>query len=869
MALALLGGAARAVGGQMAKSGGKSMAKKMMSRGDKKQKGSVSGGSAQQDRGIRPKTTLIPASTMKSSGSKTPDVAGGGNILQSIYNSVVQIDKILKGTLAEEKAFAKEKIKQDKREDRDKKEGKLENKKTKEEKKERGLPLPGLSFFDRIKKFITTIIGGFILQKLVDFAPQLGEIIKVINTGLDVAVKAILGVIDAAGTFVLGAYDLYDKTKNWIGVKEGKDAEKKFGEFGEKLKNLLNAILIVGMVAAKVGPRGPRRKPGRNLGGKPGTGFGKGSTAAQRTRNARIRNIQRKHGPAARKIYENALNNGKTPSQASAALKRELGKRIVSRPGADSLSARSASKGNVLKGGLRKAPGRLATKILGKAGIKLVKKTFGRIPIMGGLIVAVASLLGGEPIGQALFKGVGSALGGALGTLIPIPIIGTTIGMLAGEFVGDLLYSLILGKGVSEAGEKLKKAFDNALMTGGLIVKYFKESFGRLFKNFPTIDVSDVGWGALQKALAIVFPFLDEDGNGKVEKIPDISILNPIFNPYGFATKLIPHAAASFFPAIFGKGGTAFGSSEKAPQPPEETTEDSSATPVSNGAGAGRIIDDPNQYGSGQGKQIYLHWTAGSPTSVVGPYHTVFTGDGTKHQQAKYNQRRGHTYRRNTNSVGLAVASMGGGSNETNMLQSPTNKQLDAMSKEAAQIATAWGWKPSDINIKNVMTHGEAGSNLDGKKMHENYGPTLYGGTGERWDLEKLRKGQSIGQGGPEMRSRIASYMFNGGLVLGKKGIDRVPAMLTAGEFVIDKDSTDAIRSKLPRFLDALNKADGNKALKVLEAYASYEQGGGSTVIINQNQIPASMMQQKQSSSAPIIIPVGVEDPFASTYKGS
>ena len=34
---ALLGGAARAVGRQMAKSGGKAMAKKVMSRGDKKQ----------------------------------------------------------------------------------------------------------------------------------------------------------------------------------------------------------------------------------------------------------------------------------------------------------------------------------------------------------------------------------------------------------------------------------------------------------------------------------------------------------------------------------------------------------------------------------------------------------------------------------------------------------------------------------------------------------------------------------------------------------------------------------------------------------------------------------------------------------------
>ena len=55
------------------------------------------------------------------------------------------------------------------------------------------------------------------------------------------------------------------------------------------------------------------------------------------------------------------------------------------------------------------------------------------------------------------------------------------------------------------------------------------------------------------------------------------------------------------------------------------------------------------------------------------------------------------------------------------------------------------------------------------------------------------------------------------------------------------------------------------KALKVLEALClRMKQGGESTVIINQNQIPASMMQQKQSPSAPIIIPIGSSshDPF-------
>ena len=51
------------------------------------------------------------------------------------------------------------------------------------------------------------------------------------------------------------------------------------------------------------------------------------------------------------------------------------------------------------------------------------------------------------------------------------------------------------------------------------------------------------------------------------------------------------------------------------------------------------------------------------------------------------------------------------------------------------------------------------------------------------------------------------------------------------------------------------------------ETFAEADEAlGESTIVINQNQIPASMMQQKQSPSAPIVIPVGGEDPFASTY---
>ena len=81
-------------------------------------------------------------------------------------------------------------------------------------------------------------------------------------------------------------------------------------------------------------------------------------------------------------------------------------------------------------------------------------------------------------------------------------------------------------------------------------------------------------------------------------------------------------------------------------------------------------------------------------------------------------------------------------------------------------------------------------------------------------------------------------------------------ANLGGPEFVLDSDSFMAIENKLPGLLGALNKADGEEALKVLANYASYEQGGSQTVIVNRNQIIGDMAQQKQKQQAPIVIPV-------------
>jgi hypothetical protein len=55
-----------------------------------------------------------------------------------------------------------------------------------------------------------------------------------------------------------------------------------------------------------------------------------------------------------------------------------------------------------------------------------------------------------------------------------------------------------------------------------------------------------------------------------------------------------------------------------------------------------------------------------------------------------------------------------------------------ARSLEHAAIARSWGWSAADITIQRLMTHAEAASNRDGRVMHDNYGPVIWGSIGER-----------------------------------------------------------------------------------------------------------------------------------------
>lgn len=167
-----------------------------------------------------------------------------------------------------------------------------------------------------------------------------------------------------------------------------------------------------------------------------------------------------------------------------------------------------------------------------------------------------------------------------------------------------------------------------------------------------------------------------------------------------------------------------------------------------------------SEMGYAKGGKIYLHWTAGGYSfKSKGHYHGIVQGDGSIYKAHPYTQMSGvaHTYSRNAGAVGLSLAAMGGNPDPWSM--APKDVQYQSLAKEIANIGKSWGWGPNDINIKNVMTHAEAASNKDGVRMHDNYGPRGWGGTGERWDLWQLKKGEPNGSGGDKLRAMARGFM--------------------------------------------------------------------------------------------------------------
>jgi len=196
-----------------------------------------------------------------------------------------------------------------------------------------------------------------------------------------------------------------------------------------------------------------------------------------------------------------------------------------------------------------------------KSAKPFVSKFFGKIPIIGPLVVGIVSLVSGEPPARALFKTLGAALGGALGTFIPIPVLGTLIGETIGVFVGDMLYEGLMGKGWGAVGKKLMAGLMKVFSAGKAVAKWIGGGFTRFWKKIPKFKIPDIpknppkwipDWVPFKNKVWNVFKTGVKVMIGPLsllmgKEVPNLLwLLNPL--------KTIPAAIQSFFPPK-GEGG--------------------------------------------------------------------------------------------------------------------------------------------------------------------------------------------------------------------------------------------------------------------------------------------------------------------------
>ena len=445
---------------------GKKMAGKMLGRGKKKQPqqqqppsdggGEDTGGSL-----VKAGSSAIVPMGVKSSAlaiSETSAGGGGGQDLEGtvlrIKTSVIKVENLLAGSAALQEKQRQDARKAKEAADAAAQEGELEKPKDKKQKFSIPKPKIVMSFWKKMKNFFLNTLLGFITVRLLPFVDKLKPIIMTMVRVGEWILNFVGMALNILVTAIDWAYKLVGKARNWVGDTFGEQALVWFDKLSGGLKTLINGFIVWKLIGEKIFQAAVGAIKGAwnlarnivkgviNIGKNIGRGLNrirhpkKTAEAIKRLNN--VKKIKKAKELAKLQKVQKIKNIGKLRKVAK--LKSVAGKGIK-------LAAKGAGK----VGGLAaKIFGKSAGAISGafKGAQPFISKFFGRVPIVGPLVVGIVSILSGDPVGQALFKTMGAALGGFLGTFIPIPILGTLIGETLGVFVGDLFYTLLFGGGM-------------------------------------------------------------------------------------------------------------------------------------------------------------------------------------------------------------------------------------------------------------------------------------------------------------------------------------------------------------------------------------------------------------------------------------
>jgi len=213
-------------------------------------------------------------STISQTSTASGGVGSGSDTILVIKTRVVEVEKILKGSVALDKKLQDQERKRREKALRAEEEKELETKDDKDDKKvEKKKSKVKLGFLDGLIKFVKDILMGFILVKMLDFLPQIQKLIPILGGVLDFITGTVIGIVDALGTFLMWGDKAIGGSKKFVENKFGEKGAKTFDAIVGTIGNLFNTIAILGMTAAAFGresdrqsnkPRSkPRSKPRR------------------------------------------------------------------------------------------------------------------------------------------------------------------------------------------------------------------------------------------------------------------------------------------------------------------------------------------------------------------------------------------------------------------------------------------------------------------------------------------------------------------------------------------------------------------------------------------------------------------------------
>ena len=170
------------------------------------------------------------------------------DVVYTIHEKVIEIDKFLKGTVAAEKIEQKKEQQKKEKERRGKKEDKLEKPDKGDEDKETPKPLlPKIGFLERIKQFITKVLVGWVVFNLIKFLPKIMGILKWIGKIGDFIFWLGGKFLNGLVTMVHWGYKAFEWTRGAIGSVFGEKGLKVFDGISGVLNSVLNWTMSLGL----------------------------------------------------------------------------------------------------------------------------------------------------------------------------------------------------------------------------------------------------------------------------------------------------------------------------------------------------------------------------------------------------------------------------------------------------------------------------------------------------------------------------------------------------------------------------------------------------------------------------------------------